>query len=225
MSAVPSEGFPAMTDPEALIVAGGQSRRFEGGDKALAPLNDVPLVRRVAAALDSVTDGLVVNCRRVQQPALTEALAGFDHRFATDPIPDRGPVAGLLTGLRAVATPRAVVAACDQPLLVPADIRTLREAADGGGAAFALDGVVQPFPAVLPVKAARDACTSTIACGADRLSEVVARLDPVSVVPSAPKRLSDADSRSDLEAVRDALPASGDGPDGIGEARSVPQTR
>ena len=38
---------------------------------------------------------------------------------------DRGPLGGIFTGLRVIAAPRAIVVACDMPLLDPALMRVL----------------------------------------------------------------------------------------------------
>lgn len=175
-----------MTDPAVVLLAGGRSRRYPAGDKALAELGDQPMCRRAVAGLPG--EELVVNCRADQKPALREALDGLGPRFAVDPVPDRGPLAGLLTALRLTAADRAVVVACDMPFFDRATARALTDGLDDAEAALVdVDGKRQPLGAAYRVEPAREACETTLACGSNRLVDAVARLDVRSV---------DADARA-----------------------------
>lgn len=103
-----------------VVVAGGRSERFGQRDKALAQVDDLPMLRRVAEALAHVADQLVVNCRDDQQEGFTAALEGLSIpvRVVEDVVPDRGPVAGLHDTLLALAgTERVVVCSCDLPFV------------------------------------------------------------------------------------------------------------
>jgi molybdopterin-guanine dinucleotide biosynthesis protein A len=105
-----------------LLLAGGQSRRMGGGDKALRLLGGVPLLERVIERLRPQVDTLVLNAN------------GDPGRFATfglavvpDSVPDfAGPLAGVLAGLDWTAThcpncPFVVSVATDAPFL-PTDL-------------------------------------------------------------------------------------------------------
>ena len=120
-----------------MIVAGGRSTRFGDEDKAVAELLGTPMVRRVADRLAGVVDGVVVNCRREQVDPIGEAMAGYGREvtFAEDTEPDRGPMAGIRTGLRAVESEYAFVAACDMPFVDPALVDHLFDRASGRDAA------------------------------------------------------------------------------------------
>ncbi|WP_435196658.1 molybdenum cofactor guanylyltransferase [Natronomonas sp. EA1] len=181
---------------EGLIVAGGYSTRFGEPDKALARVGGVPMIRQVADALAAVTDGLVVNCRREQRPELEVALYPHEPRFVADLVPDEGPVAGLFTGLRAARASRVVAIACDQPLVTPYDLECLLAADEGSGAVPETGARTQPFPAVYPTAATREACERTLACGSRRLAEVLDRLDPVAV-PTDPAACESVDTPAD----------------------------
>ena len=75
------------------ILAGGRSARF-GRDKARAVLDGVPLITRVAAALESVAlDVQVVAARAGEYDDLKL-------RTLTDARPGRGPLGGLATALK-----------------------------------------------------------------------------------------------------------------------------
>lgn len=197
-----------MTGPtrSGLLLAGGRSTRFDDGDKALAPLAGAPLVAHAAAALAPAVDELVVNCRADQRDPLREALGGIDERvrFAVDPVPDEGPVAGLVTGLRVTRGRYAVVAACDQPFLRTATVERLFERAEepgGDGAAPLIDGRREPLGAVYRVDRTREAAERTLAAGSRRLRDTLARVDPPAVsVP--PATTLDIDTRDELTDVQ-----------------------
>jgi molybdenum cofactor guanylyltransferase len=116
-----------------LLLAGGQSRRMGGGDKALRMLGDVTLLDRVLERLRPQVDGLVLNANgdparfaRFALPVVPDSIPGF-----------AGPLAGVLAGLDWAAAERpdccyVVSIATDAPFL-PADLVTrlaegLREA-------------------------------------------------------------------------------------------------
>jgi molybdopterin-guanine dinucleotide biosynthesis protein A len=109
------------TGVTGVVLAGGRSTRFDGGDKALAAVAGTPMLARVVRGLGAVTDDVVVNCRPGQRAAFERALAPVDVtvRFAIDDRPDEGPLVGLDTALDAVSTPRVLVVACDLPFLDP----------------------------------------------------------------------------------------------------------
>ena len=126
----------------AVIVAGGRSTRFGSDDKAVADLAGTPMIRRVADRIADVADAVVVNCREEQVPAIRDALERYPRRvsIAVDPEPDRGPMAGIMTGLRgieSIAGPDApaFVVACDMPFVDPGFVEHLFDRVDGHDAA------------------------------------------------------------------------------------------
>ncbi|MFB6122974.1 MAG: molybdenum cofactor guanylyltransferase [Haloferacaceae archaeon] len=155
-----------------VIVAGGRSTRFGDADKAVAELAGVPMIRRVADRLAGVVDALVVNCREGQVDAVREAMAGYDRpvRYAVDDEPDRGPMAGIRNGLRAVPHDYAFVAACDMPFLDSDFVAYLFDRAAGHDAAVPrLDGWFEPTHAVYHADAMADACDAALERGASRI--------------------------------------------------------
>jgi molybdopterin-guanine dinucleotide biosynthesis protein A len=78
-----------------LLLAGGQSRRMGGGDKALRLLGGVSLLDRVIARFRPQVGALVINANG--DPA---RFAGFGLPVVADRVPDfAGPLAGVLAGL------------------------------------------------------------------------------------------------------------------------------
>ena len=172
-----------------VIVAGGRSRRFGDRDKAVADLAGVPMVRRVADRLEPAVESLVVNCRREQRDAIERALSGYSPpvRYALDPTPDEGPMAGARTGLRAVDEEYAFVCACDMPFVESAVVELLAERAAGHDAAVPRldDGWWQPTHAVYRAEAMADACDRALAHGERSVLAPLADLDRVVVSEDA----------------------------------------
>ena len=139
-----------------IILAGGGARRLGGRDKSLIDLDGRPLVDHVADRLGP------------QVAALAISANGDPQRFAALNLPvladaslDRGPLAGILSGMRwaAALTPPAefiATAAVDTPFF-PMDLvaRLRSSVTDAGGVAFARSGGRDhPVFALLPVRLA-----------------------------------------------------------------------
>jgi len=176
------------TQRAGVVVAGGRSTRFGDVDKAVADLAGTPMTRRVADRLARVVDSVVVNCRADQRAALSGAMADADYpvRFAVDPDEDRGPMAGIMTGLRAVAGEYAVVVACDMPFVDPEFLAYLFDRIEGQAGPPAdqgrqYDAAVprpdewyQPTQAAYRADAMADACEAALDRGD---SKILAPLD------------------------------------------------
>jgi molybdopterin-guanine dinucleotide biosynthesis protein A len=117
---------PRYPDITGLILAGGQSKRM-GTDKAFLKIAGVPLIVRVHTVLAPLfADVLIAAGSR------TPKRGPFPARALYDPTPGQGPLAGLVTGLKAARTPWLFMVACDMPNLDPKVIaRILDERADG----------------------------------------------------------------------------------------------
>ncbi len=103
----PSSAFPF----SGAILAGGRSSRM-GRDKAFLPIDGQPLIARQAALLREVgCPDLIISGR----PGIDYGVA--DARLVHDPIPDAGPLAGLVSVLSAARHPWVLVIAVDLPRL------------------------------------------------------------------------------------------------------------
>ncbi|MFC4358045.1 molybdenum cofactor guanylyltransferase [Halobium salinum] len=197
----------ADTGRTGVVVAGGRSSRFAGADKALARLEGTPLIRHVVDDLAPAVDEVVVNCRGAQRDALEAALSGFEVRFAEDRIHDRGPLAGVRSGLRAARGKYAALVACDMPH-VPASLLSalFEHARHRTGAAPRVDEVLQPFPAVVHVRAGLDACREAFTRHPRSMREFLDSLDPVAVPERVvgafvtPDAFANVNTRADLRA-------------------------
>lgn len=115
-SAGPVAG-PVSGPVAGVILAGGRSSRMGGANKALALLDGRPLLQHVIDRLAPQVAGLALS---VEQESA--ALAGFGLPQLPDPLPGhRGPLGGLLSGLRRFAGLQdwVLLAPCDAPFLPP----------------------------------------------------------------------------------------------------------
>jgi molybdopterin-guanine dinucleotide biosynthesis protein A len=133
-----------------LLLAGGQSRRMGGGDKALRVLDGRPLLQRVVDRMRPQVAALVLNANG--DPA---RFAGFGMPVVADSIPDfAGPLAGILAGLDWAAAHRPdcpVIAsvATDAPFLPENLVSNLHEGMEAEGAELACAASAgQPHPVI-----------------------------------------------------------------------------
>lgn len=139
-----------------LLLAGGQSRRMGGGDKALQPLGGRPLLDHVIERLRPQVATMVLNANG--DPA---RFAGFGLPVVPDSVPDfAGPLAGVLAGLDWAATNRPD---CELVVSVPTDAPFLprdlvarlvarMQAADAELACAASGGQPHPVVGLWPVR-------------------------------------------------------------------------
>ncbi|WP_435319465.1 molybdenum cofactor guanylyltransferase [Haloarchaeobius sp. TZWSO28] len=194
----------------AIVLAGGHSTRFGAPDKALAELDGVPLVRHVVDRLEEVVDEVVVPCREPQVAGIRRALAGaaVETSVVADDVPERGPVGGLLTGLRASDAPVVAVTGCDMPRLDPDFVGSLfAEMAGETGVVPEFGGRRQPLCAVYRTTVASAVCLRALGAGVQCLRDVVSRLDPTVVDEETVRARTDAatfenvNSQADLTVV------------------------
>jgi len=143
-----------------LLLAGGQSRRMGGGDKALRVIGGVSLLQRVIERLLPQVETLVLNANG--DPA---RFAGFGLTVVPDSVPGfAGPLAGVLAGLDWTADhcpncTHVVSVATDAPFL-PRDLvsRLLRDMEKSGAelACAASGGQPHPVIGLWPVRLRED---------------------------------------------------------------------
>ncbi|MBQ4900101.1 molybdenum cofactor guanylyltransferase [Paenibacillus sp. Marseille-P2973] len=93
----------------AIILAGGRSSRM-GSNKALLPLQGIPVIERLVRELDTVVGRVII--AGGNQP---EAYSYLGKEIFSDVYPGAGPLAGLHAGLTAAETPWSLAVACDMP--------------------------------------------------------------------------------------------------------------
>lgn len=116
-----------------LVVAGGRSARL-GTDKRALHLGGLTLLERAVALVAALSDDVMI---AMPQDGIEEKLGRLGTRVVTDPLPDRGPMAGILAGLQHARNQRLLVIPVDMPLLTIAFLRSLVERDPGAAVTVA----------------------------------------------------------------------------------------
>lgn len=138
----------AKHDITGVILAGGRGSRLGGVDKGLVRLRGRPLIEHAIDALRPQVGGLLISANRNRDvyaaygiPVIADVMGDYD-----------GPLAGILSAMRAATTPYNLIAPCDAPSL-PSDLAARLVAAlvreKAAVSAVVLDGRLQPVFALL----------------------------------------------------------------------------
>lgn len=97
----------------AIILAGGQGRRFDYQDKGLVRWQEKYLVSHIIERLQAQVEQFIISCNRNQQ-----TYQQMGHRICSDQLADfQGPLAGLQAALALSETRYTLVCPCDTPSL------------------------------------------------------------------------------------------------------------
>jgi molybdopterin-guanine dinucleotide biosynthesis protein A len=127
---------PSRDARTGLILAGGRGQRLGGIDKGLQPWRGLPLVDHALARLAPQVHEVLISANRNAALYATRGVRVLPDACGDFP----GPLAGILAGLRAAATPWLAVVPCDAPRL-PLDLfeRLARGRGDARGAVVQRD--------------------------------------------------------------------------------------
>lgn len=137
----------------ALILAGGRGRRMGFQDKALIDINGKPLIAFVIERLEKAVDNIIISVRdRAQGELLESRLPGL--RLAYDTYKNRGPLAGILSGLSVCKDEYCFIAACDMPFINEDVVKLLFKKCEHYDAAIPRheDGFLEPLHTVYRCK-------------------------------------------------------------------------
>lgn len=192
-----------------LVVAGGYSTRFGVSEKPLVEVAGEPMLARIVRSLAAVVDDVVIDCRADQIPPFQSALeeVAVEPQFAVDDQPDRGPIAGIATGLREVDAAETIVVSCDRPGVTPQlldRLRTSRRQRRADAAVPVIDGRVQPLCGVYTTDRLQTAVDRAIAAGERRLCTIVDRLSSHAVPERALAEIVDPVAIASVDSPLDA---------------------
>jgi molybdenum cofactor guanylyltransferase len=123
------------TSYDALVLAGGRSRRMGGGDKTRLPVDGRPLLDRVLTALPTGTEIVVVGEERATSRAVS---------WTREDPPHAGPAVALGAGLQRITGDVLVLLAGDLPFLTADFLDRLVEAVGPDAGAVPVDGNDRP---------------------------------------------------------------------------------
>jgi molybdopterin-guanine dinucleotide biosynthesis protein A len=116
-----------------VILAGGKATRMGGTDKGLVPIAGKPMIAWVIDALQPQVSAVLINANRNRG-----RYAEFGCPVIDDGDSDfRGPLAGMVSAMRAARTPYIAVVPCDSPLIGGGVVERLYAAAASSGAPIA----------------------------------------------------------------------------------------
>lgn len=119
-----------------IILSGGMSRRM-GEDKGSMIIQGKPMILHILERLNGkINDAVIVlnNQERINSynellnayvPVKIEENFTFSLEFIEDEVKDKGPVAGIMTGLKNIKTDYALVLPCDSPFISEDNIKTM----------------------------------------------------------------------------------------------------
>ncbi len=137
----PSHATPPVLNAEALVLAGGRSRRM-GASKASLPINGGVMIESVLRVVEPIFRSTLVVARPETELPRLEAKVVFDQ------YPNQGPLAGLISGLQVSAAQWCFVTGCDMPFLDSEVIRLMAVHLKGAEVvAVRASGRVQPLHA------------------------------------------------------------------------------
>jgi len=169
-----------------IILAGGRSTRFGGGEKSLRAVDGKPMICRVREALLPQVDELVVSVRdEGQRDLVFPYLSGDEQTFAYDKLRDIGPLAGVLESLKAARGEYVFIAACDMPYISPGAIAFLFEKARSHDAAVPVgpNDFIEPLHAVYKREPMIRAVEEALGKGERRIASPLKHLKDVVYVP------------------------------------------
>lgn len=179
---------------DAIVLAGGRSRRMGGADKAVLLLGGRTLLDLVLSALDGAERVVVVGPKRWDRAGVL---------WTKEDPAGSGPAAALDAGLKLVRAGTVVVVGVDHPFVTAELVATLVRALDEDGDGVAVadgDGVPQPLVAAYRTESLRRATSALPHRAGAALREITAslQLELVEDLPAA----RDIDTPADLEAAR-----------------------
>jgi molybdenum cofactor guanylyltransferase len=195
-----------------LLLAGGQSRRMGGGDKALRELAGASLLARVIERLRPQVEALVLNAN-----GDPDRFAAFGLSVVADSIPDfAGPLAGVLAGLDWAAAHHpdcaAVVSVATDAPFLPRDLaaRLVAAVSETGAdlACAASGGRAHPVFGLWPVRLRDDLRRAVAEEGIRKVDQWTARyrLVTVAFVDRPVDPFFNANRPEDLETAARLLP-------------------
>jgi molybdopterin-guanine dinucleotide biosynthesis protein A len=188
-----------------LVLAGGASTRF-GSDKAHALFAGETLFARVCTALAAACDEVIA----VAGPGRELPPVPIPLRTVADDHPGAGPLAGLITGMKAAAGRSVFAAACDLPLLDATTITAIASALESTAAAAAvprIEGRLQPLAAAYSIAACRGPFEAAFTAGERSLQGALRSITLVELEVHGPMALAlrQANTPAELRTLADAI--------------------
>lgn len=177
----------------AAILAGGRSQRM-GVDKTLLEIDGIPMLTRVAQAMNAVCAHVVVVTTRPDAAESVGLPQGT--RIVTDNPSYQGPLGAIATALEEAEDEWVFAVAADMPWVSPEVVRALWELRDGADVVVPRnEGGLEPLLALYRVEAALTAAREALSEGERRPASLFEKVR-VAEVPESRLREVDPNMRS-----------------------------
>ncbi len=167
-----------------IVLAGGKGKRM-GEDKALVKLIGKPLLLNVLETVMGLGNHeIVVVIGKNDESENYSAILPSSISLLRDPVDGKGPLVGILTGMKSIGAEYALVLPCDAPFLNKDVLRYLLHKAGDADAAIPRwpNGDIEPLQAVYRVRSAIPAAESALERGELLILDMIKRLDKVAYV-------------------------------------------
>jgi molybdopterin-guanine dinucleotide biosynthesis protein A len=193
----------------ALILAGGVGSRLGFQEKALIDINGRPLIALIIVRLEKVVDTIIIAVRdEAQGELLNSHINGCG--FAYDTYKNRGPLAGILSGLSVCKDEYCFIAACDMPFINSKVVKMLFKECEGFDAAIPCwnDGLLEPLhavyrcePMVIETKKAIENGENIILAPVSKLKVKCVAVDDIKKVDSRLRTFMNVNTPEDLKRI------------------------
>ncbi len=112
-----------------IILCGGNSSRM-GQDKGSMIIDDKPMIKHILSTLNhQINEAIIVLNNRSRTSKYMEFIDSQDYTyqitFAEDEIKNKGPLPGIMTGLKKIKSEYALILPCDSPYVSSDYINTI----------------------------------------------------------------------------------------------------
>lgn len=181
---------------DAIVLAGGSSRRLNGADKAMIDIAGTTLLDRSLAA---VSDAGKIVCVGPQRPGHSEVI------WTEENPPGSGPAAAIVAGLDLVGRPITVVLSVDNPFVDAALVERLarRCASSVGVVVTDGDGRLHPLIAAYPTDLLRASAAGLPSTEGASVAQLLSGVPYATLEDDDAAR--DCDTWDDIERAREKL--------------------
>ena len=112
-----------------IILCGGDSRRM-GKDKGSMIIQNKPMIKHILTTLNHQINEVIIvlkNYKRIEKYKEFIDLTSYDYKITIceDEIKNKGPLSGILTGLKHINDQYALILPCDNPFISKRYINTI----------------------------------------------------------------------------------------------------
>ncbi|MFT5819151.1 MAG: molybdopterin-guanine dinucleotide biosynthesis protein A [Crocinitomix sp.] len=127
-----------VADITAIILAGGQSSRM-GQDKGLMDLNGKPMIQYIIETVEPIANNIIIIANNLDYEK-------FGFPVYEDTVKEKGPLAGVVTGLSESKTDLNWIISCDTPYVTEGLLKELKHELKGFDAVLSsFQGRVHPL--------------------------------------------------------------------------------